>query len=110
MKLFLSTALLTLCNSTVQAATPPAHKPPPTPTPAQAMAAALQKIDGHALIEHITALASDEFEGRAPGTRGETVTIDYLQQQFKKLGLEPGNPDGTYLQAVPLVAISSHPT
>jgi Zn-dependent M28 family amino/carboxypeptidase len=110
MKLLLSTALLTLCNCTVQAATPPAHKPAKAPTPAQAMAAALQKIDGHALIEQITTLASDEFEGRAPGTRGEAVTIDYLQQEFKKLGLEPGNPDGTYLQAVPLVAISSHPT
>lgn len=73
-------------------------------------AAAQPKIEGAALLEQITTLASDEFEGRAPGTRGEVLTIDYLQQQFKKLGLEPGNPDGTYLQAVPLVGISSHPT
>ncbi|SDH49893.1 MULTISPECIES: M28 family peptidase [unclassified Duganella] len=73
-------------------------------------AAAQPKIDGAALLEQIATLASDEFEGRAPGTRGEVMTIDYLQQQFKKLGLEPGNPDGSYLQAVPLVGISSHPT
>jgi hypothetical protein len=67
------------------------------------------KFDGAALVEQIGTLASDEFEGRAPGTNGETQTIEYLQQQFKKLGLEPGNPDGTYLQTVPLAGISSHP-
>jgi Zn-dependent M28 family amino/carboxypeptidase len=72
--------------------------------------AAQPKLDGAALLEQIGTLASDAFEGRAPGTRGEALTLDYLQQQFKQLGLEPGNPDGTYLQAVPLVGISSHPT
>jgi Zn-dependent M28 family amino/carboxypeptidase len=91
MKLLLSTTLLALSAGT-------AH------------ATALPKIDGAALLEQITTLASDEFEGRAPGTQGEVMTIEYLQQQFRKLGLEPGNPDGTYLQAVPLVGISSHPT
>ena len=104
MKRILPAALLALSISDVQAAAPRA------PTPAQAMEAALRKIDGAALLEQIATLASDEFEGRAPGTHGEAVTIDYLQQQFKKLGLEPGNPDGTYLQAVPLVGISSHPS
>jgi Zn-dependent M28 family amino/carboxypeptidase len=110
MKLLLPTALLALCATGADAATPKVHKAVRMLTPAQIMDAALQKIDGASLLEQITALSSDEFEGRAPGTHGETVTIDYLQQQFKKLGLEPGNPDGTYLQAVPLVGISSHPT
>ena len=55
-------------------------------------------------------LASDEFEGRAPGTPGEEKTVAYLVSEFKKMGLEPGNPDGTYLQAVPLVGITSKPT
>jgi Zn-dependent M28 family amino/carboxypeptidase len=104
MKLPLSTALLALYSCTSLAATPPA------PTPARMLQGALQKIDGDSWLEHVTTLASDEFEGRAPGTRGETLTIDYLQQQFRKLGLEPGNPDGTYLQRVPTVGISSHPT
>ncbi|MBA5686107.1 M20/M25/M40 family metallo-hydrolase [Rugamonas apoptosis] len=67
-------------------------------------------VDTDAMLSQITTLASDEFEGRAPGSHGETLTIDYLQQQLKKLGLEPGNPDGTYLQAVPMVGISTHPT
>ncbi|MYM25469.1 M20/M25/M40 family metallo-hydrolase [Duganella sp. FT135W] len=71
--------------------------------------AAAPKIDSVALLEQIGTLASDEFEGRAPGTQGEVQTIEYLQQQFKKLGLAPGNPDGTYLQAVPLAGISCHP-
>jgi len=71
---------------------------------------ALQKIDGDSVLEHIKALSSDELEGRAPGTHGEALTVDYLQQQLKKLGLEPGNPDGTYVQTVPMVAITSHPT
>ncbi|MFS2005416.1 M20/M25/M40 family metallo-hydrolase [Duganella sp. CT11-25] len=109
MKLILPTALLAFCISHAHAATPKVHKVAKPLTPAQIMDAALQKIDGATLLDQITTLASDEFEGRAPGTHGEAVTIDYLQQQFKKLGLEPGNPDGTYLQAVPLVGISSHP-
>jgi Zn-dependent M28 family amino/carboxypeptidase len=48
-------------------------------------------------------LASDEFEGRAPGTPGEARTLDYLVAQFKDAGLEPAGPDGSYTQAVPLV-------
>jgi len=109
MKLILPSALLALCISDVHAAAPKAHPAAKPPTQAQIMEAALRQIDGASLLEQVTTLASDEFEGRAPGTHGETVTIEYLQQQFKKLGLAPGNPDGTYLQAVPLVGISSHP-
>ena len=67
------------------------------------------RIDGDALMGHIKMLASDEFEGRAPGTAGEKKTVDYLVQQFTKIGLAPGNPDGTYLQRVPLVGITAAP-
>ena len=52
-------------------------------------------------------LSADEFEGRAPGTRGEDRTVGYLEQEFRKLGLKPGNPDGTYVQKVPLAGITS---
>src|SRR5436190_12097256 len=55
------------------------------------------------LLRHIQVLSSDEFEGRAPGTRGETLTVEYITQQFLELGLKPGNPDGTFVQKVPLV-------
>jgi Zn-dependent M28 family amino/carboxypeptidase len=52
-------------------------------------------------------ISSDAFEGRAPATPGEEKTIAYLEAEFRKLGLQPGNPDGTYLQSVPLVGITS---
>jgi hypothetical protein len=55
------------------------------------------------LMAHIRTLSSNEFQGRGPGTKGEELTIAYLEKQYRDAGLEPGNPDGTYLQAVPLV-------
>jgi Zn-dependent M28 family amino/carboxypeptidase len=65
--------------------------------------AALAGVSGEEILRHIRTLASDEFEGRAPGSRGEELTVKYLTEQFRRLGLKPGNPDGTYVQAVPLV-------
>src|SRR5262249_14922561 len=47
--------------------------------------------------------ASDAFEGRAPGSSGEEKTLAYLTEQFRRMGLKPGNPDGNYVQEVPLV-------
>src|SRR5438477_11410405 len=61
------------------------------------------------LLAHIKVLASDEFEGRAPGTKGEELSVKYISDQFKKIGLKPGNPDGTYTQEVPLAGIKSEP-
>jgi Zn-dependent M28 family amino/carboxypeptidase len=55
---------------------------------------------------HIVTLSSDEFEGRKPGTAGERKTVDYLESEFKKLGLAPGNGD-SYLQQVPIVEITA---
>ena len=64
---------------------------------------ALPAIDGAAVLEHTKVLASDAFEGRAPGTRGEDLTVAYLVERLRKIGLQPGNPDGTWVQKVPLV-------
>lgn len=61
------------------------------------------------LARHTTALASDEFEGRAPATTGEEKTVAYLVDQFKRMGLAPGNPDGSYTQTVPLGGFSAEP-
>jgi Zn-dependent M28 family amino/carboxypeptidase len=76
--------------------------------PAQTGAANVQvpDITAEAILEHIRVLSADEFEGRAPGTKGEQLTVDYLIEQAKKLGLQPGNPDGTYVQKVPMVGIT----
>ncbi len=73
---------------------------------------ALPSIEGAAVLEHIKVLASDEFEGRGIGTRGEDLTVAYLIDQLKGAGLEPGSPDGGWLQPVPLVgtAVQGSPT
>jgi Zn-dependent M28 family amino/carboxypeptidase len=70
---------------------------------------ALEAITPDGLLEHIKVLASDEFEGRAPGTKGEDLSVKYITDQFKKIGLKPGNPDETYTQEVPLAGIKSEP-
>jgi Zn-dependent M28 family amino/carboxypeptidase len=61
------------------------------------------------LLKHIKVLASDEFEGRAPGSKGEELSVKYIYDQFKALGLQPGNPNGTYIQEVPLAGITTEP-
>src|SRR5262250_476412 len=70
---------------------------------------ALEAITPDGLLAHIKVLASDEFEGRAPGTKGEELSVKYITDQFKKIGLRPGNPDRTYTQEVPLAGIKSEP-
>src|SRR5215216_2299825 len=69
--------------------------------------AALDLITPGGLMNHIKVLASDEYEGRGPGTRGEELSIKYIADQFKEVGLQPGNTDGTYFQKVPLVGITT---
>jgi len=70
---------------------------------------ALKLIRGETVLGHVKKLASDEFEGRAPGSRGEDLTVSYLAEQFKAVGAAPGNPDGTYIQKVPLVGYRTTP-
>ena len=60
-------------------------------------------IDSQRLSNIVKVLASDEFEGRAPGGPGEAKTIKFLIDQFQSLGLEPGGTGGTWTHAVPLV-------
>ncbi len=86
----------------------PAPQPPPAATtaPAKIPLASMPKVDSARILAHTKVLASDEFEGRAPGTPGEEKTVQYLTAQFQKLGLKPGNTDGTYIQKVPLVGIT----
>ncbi|HEX3372467.1 MAG TPA: hypothetical protein VHS08_08105, partial [Candidatus Acidoferrales bacterium] len=67
---------------------------------------ALSSFSGGRMLANIRTLSSDEFEGRGPGSKGEQLTIQFLQDQFRAAGLEPGNPDGTFLQNVPLVGIT----
>ena len=52
---------------------------------------ALDAITPDGLLAHIKILASDEFEGRAPGTKGEELSVKSITDQFKQVGLKPGN-------------------
>jgi Zn-dependent M28 family amino/carboxypeptidase len=69
---------------------------------------AIDTITEADLAKHISVLASDEFEGRAPASGGEEKTIQYLKGEFEGLGLEPGNK-GSFFQEVPLVSITADP-
>src|SRR6476620_5411564 len=71
--------------------------------------AQLPTVDPNGLLAHTRVLSSDEYEGRGPGTKGEELTVRYLVDQFKMLGLKPGNTDGSYVQKVPLVGITPSP-
>jgi Zn-dependent M28 family amino/carboxypeptidase len=55
---------------------------------------------------YLGALASDEFAGRKPGTQGEKRTVEYLVEQFRAMGLEPGNGE-SWVQQVPVVEITA---
>ncbi|KEO72438.1 M28 family metallopeptidase [Anditalea andensis] len=66
------------------------------------------KIKLTELERHIVMLSSDEFMGRMPFTVGEEKTLDYLETEFKAIGLTPGNDD-SFFQDVPMVEITTHP-
>lgn len=68
---------------------------------------ALETMSANDLRADIEVLASDSFLGRGPGTLGGERTVDYLVERFRGIGLAPGNPNGTYVQDVPLVGVTS---
>jgi Zn-dependent M28 family amino/carboxypeptidase len=63
-------------------------------------------IDESVYRAHIARLSTDEFGGRKPGTEGEKLTLAYLEAEFRKLGLQPGNGK-SFLQEVPMVEITA---
>ncbi len=64
---------------------------------------AVAQVSPDRLSADVKTLASDSFEGRAPGTPGETKTIAWLIAQFKAMKAQPGGPNGSWTQPVPLV-------
>jgi len=83
--------------------------PEPVIEPGQAVTVVdpIDLIETEGLLQRISTLASDEFGGRAPMSEGERLTLDYLETQFREMGLEPMFGD-SYRQPVPLVAIEAH--
>ncbi|MGZ8844132.1 MAG: M28 family metallopeptidase [Pyrinomonadaceae bacterium] len=83
----------------------------PAPSgPSSDLKPALDSITTNDIMAHTKELSSDKYEGRGPGTPGEELSVKYLTEQFQKMGLKPGNPDGTYVQKVPLAGFTAQPT
>ena len=92
--------ILAACGDSGGDGAPPAESaPPPEPASARDAVAGI-------LHEHTAVMASDEFEGRAPATRGGELTIEYLTRQFSDLGARPGNGD-SYTQQVDVAEINA---
>ena len=71
--------------------------------PSVALAQDTPAISEENLVETVKTMTTDLFEGRAPGTRGEDITIGYLVGRLEALGLEPAGPNGQWTQDVPLL-------
>lgn len=105
-------SLAVLACALVACSEPPSKQPAepqpgPTPSVTRTALGALPDIDVDAVLAHTTEMSSDRYEGRAPGGKGEELTVTYLVEQFRNMGLKPGNTDGTYTQKVPLVGITA---
>jgi Zn-dependent M28 family amino/carboxypeptidase len=61
-----------------------------------------QDFSAERLSDGIRQISTDEFQGRYPGTEGERLTLAWLQAQYEAMGLQPGGPDGQWLQVVDL--------
>src|SRR5579885_1879054 len=74
------------------------------------LSVALDSISAESILEHIKTLASDEFEGRLPGSVGEDLTADYLIKKCRELGFQPCDPSGEYFQPVPAIGMKAQPS
>ncbi len=91
--------------------------PPPAPAPAKREAvsvrlpgaafAAMQTITPEHIRWHVRFLSHDLLEGRGTGQRGGDIAAEYMATQFAEYGLKPAGDNGTYLQKVPLVGITT---
>ncbi|RIW18885.1 peptidase M28 [Algoriphagus lacus] len=59
---------------------------------------AMNQIDTLTIRNHIAYLADDKLKGRMPGTEGYQMAVDYVVDQYKKMGVQPGGDPGQYTQ------------
>jgi Zn-dependent M28 family amino/carboxypeptidase len=104
---FLVCALLASLCACSKPETPPPGAPAAGPSSAPVTITTMPRFEAAPVLERIKTLSADGFEGRAPGTKGEELTVKYLEDTFRSLGVKPGNSDGTYIQKVPLVGITA---
>ncbi|MEM0954821.1 MAG: M28 family metallopeptidase [Pseudomonadota bacterium] len=100
---FVGLLAFTACGESSQTTVPVAS------SPANASSLEAQRAQvAEDLHAHTAVLASDAFGGRAPGTEGETLTINYLVEQFEAAGMRPGNGD-SWFQEVPITSVETSP-
>ena len=83
---------------------PPVVMEAPPPASGDLVQTAVDTMTEENYRRHVETLSSDAFGGRAPGTKGEELTVAYLINHFEEIGLEPANA-GVYTQDVPLVSV-----
>ena len=103
-KLVLLSLILLMCGVWAQNSSRPIsiHFPP-------AAIAAFQKIDAERIRAHVRFLSHDLLEGRGTGQRGGDIAAEYIATQFALDGLKPAGDNGTYMQKVPMVGITTAP-
>ncbi len=75
-----------------------------------AATAASKTISPQRIRAHVKFLSSDLLEGRGTGQRGGDLAAEYIATQFALDGLEPGGDNGSYLQKVPMVGVTTEPS
>jgi Zn-dependent M28 family amino/carboxypeptidase len=71
--------------------------------------AAMETINPEHIRGHVRFLSHDLLEGRGTGQRGGDIAAEYIATQFAEYGLKPAGENGSYLQKVPLVGITTLP-
>ncbi|HWW13980.1 MAG TPA: M28 family peptidase [Candidatus Dormibacteraeota bacterium] len=104
--LMVSVSLLTAGPATAQKA---AKKDPISVRLPGAAFAAMQTINPEHIRWHVRYLSHDLLEGRGTGQRGGDIAAEYIATQFAEYGLKPAGDNGSYMQKVPLVGITTLP-
>src|SRR5262245_6457588 len=81
----------------------------PAPRPSSAAFAAMETISPERIRAHVRFLSHDLLEGRGTGQRGGDIAAEYIATQFALYGLKPAGENGTYMQKVPLVGVTTLP-
>jgi Zn-dependent M28 family amino/carboxypeptidase len=97
--------VLSVALATSLCACAPVQPTAPTGAESSAPLIAAPALSIERYAAQLKAISDDRFEGRAPGTNGETATLNYLEGEFRRIGIGPGNGD-SYRQAVPMVEIN----
>lgn len=71
--------------------------------------AALNRISAASMRGHLSFLASDALEGRGTPSRGQDIAAEYIAAQFRRAGLEPAGPNGSYFQVAEREQIEQQP-